>query len=98
MEQHGSCPAFGTDAASTGPPELGLERLGFGAELEGVLRIGGPGAPGLVARGHGLSLLADDAGHTADLHAAPEHGAAGDALLAAVRVVGELHGWRVAGL
>src|SRR5439155_6573491 len=53
--------------------ELGLERLGFGAELEGVLRIGRRGAPGLVARGRGLALLADDSGRTAALHAAPEH-------------------------
>src|SRR4029453_5082961 len=42
--------------------------------------------------------LADDAGRTPALHAAPEHGAAGDALLAPVRVVGELHGRRAAGL
>src|SRR5213593_1920083 len=80
---------------SSGPHELGLERLGFGAELEGVLRIGRRAAPGLVARGRGLALLADDSGRTAALHAAPEHRAAGDALLAAVRVVGELHGRRV---
>src|SRR5437867_3250844 len=84
--------------STRGPPELGLERLGFGAELEGVLRIGRRGAPGLVARGRGLALLADDSGRTAALHAAPEHRAAGDALLAAVRVVGELHGRRAAGL
>src|SRR4030095_13247958 len=68
---------------SSGPPELGLERLGFGAELEGVLRIGRRRAPGLVAGGRGLAVLADDAGRTAALHAAPEHGAAGAALLAA---------------
>src|SRR5262245_28324896 len=80
------------------PPELGLERLGFGADLEGVLRIGRRGTPGLVARGRGLALLADDASRTGALHAAPEHGAAGDALLAAVRVVGELHGRRAAAL
>jgi hypothetical protein len=49
----------------SGPPELALERLGFGAELEGVLRIARCCAPGLVARGRGLAILADDADRTA---------------------------------
>jgi len=73
------------------------DREGTSGRSEDVNPVGRRGALGLVARERDPALLADDAGRTA-LHAAPAHGAAGDALLGALRVVGELHGRRAAGL